>query len=40
MLGSEEELKWHMDGKDLVIDELPEELPCDHAWTFKIRIKE
>jgi alpha-L-fucosidase len=39
MLGSEEDLDWHMDGEDLVIDELPEQLPCDHAWAFKIRIR-
>jgi alpha-L-fucosidase len=39
MLGSEEQLAWHMDDEDLVIDELPEQLPCDHAWTFKIRIR-
>jgi hypothetical protein len=28
-----------MDGKDLVIDTLPAELPCEHAWSFKIKIK-
>ena len=38
MLGSEKELSWRMDGNDLVIEELPDELPCDHAWSFKIKI--
>jgi hypothetical protein len=39
MLGSEKSLPWHMDGKDLIIEELPDPLPCDHAWSFKIRVK-
>jgi hypothetical protein len=39
MLGSEKELSWRMDGDDLVIEELPEQLPCDYAWSFKIKIK-
>ncbi len=39
MLGSDEELSWRMDGNDLVIEELPDELPCDHAWSFKIKVK-
>jgi hypothetical protein len=39
MLGSEKALHWHMDGDDLVIDELPAELPCEHAWSFKIRVR-
>jgi alpha-L-fucosidase len=39
MLGYDEDLPWHMEGNVLVIDELPEELPCDHAWSFKIQIR-
>jgi len=39
MLGSEIDLTWHMDGDDLVIDELPDELPCEYAWSFKIKVK-
>jgi alpha-L-fucosidase len=39
MLGHDEDLAWHMEGKDLVIDKLPEKLPCDHAWTFEIQVK-
>lgn len=38
MLGSDEELSWRMDGDDLVIEELPDQLPCEHAWTIKIKI--
>jgi alpha-L-fucosidase len=38
MLGSDKELPWHMDGKDLVIEQLPAELPCDYAWSFKIQV--
>jgi alpha-L-fucosidase len=47
LLGSDRPLKWHMEeseewddgeGGTLVIDELPDPLPCDHAWSFKIRI--
>ena len=37
MLGSDESLDWHMEGNDLVIEELPEELPCNYAWSFKIQ---
>jgi len=39
MLGSDKALLWHMDGDNLVIDELPNPLPGDHAWSFKVRIK-
>lgn len=46
MLGSDKSLKWHEeeddDGDDdrgtLVIEEIPEPLPCDYAWSFKIQI--
>ncbi|MDN5202814.1 alpha-L-fucosidase [Fulvivirgaceae bacterium BMA10] len=40
MLGSDEDLSWHMEGSDLVIDELPQSLPGDYAWSFKIQISE
>ena len=36
MLGSDKDLAWHRDGSDLVIDQLPDPLPCDHAWVFRI----
>ena len=26
-----------VDGDDLVVDELPDLLPCDHAWVFRIQ---
>jgi len=38
MLGSNKDLSWHQDGRDLVIDELPDPLPCDHAWVFRIEL--
>jgi hypothetical protein len=38
MLGSDISLKWHQDEEDLVIDEIPDPLPCEHAWSFKIQI--
>lgn len=38
MLGSDKELSWRMDRNDLVIEELPDPLPCEHAWTFKVKI--
>jgi hypothetical protein len=37
MQGSEKELMWHQDGENLVIEELPDPLPCDHAWIFRIK---
>jgi hypothetical protein len=40
MLGANKALSWHMDDDNLVIEELPESLPCDHAWSFKIQIIE
>jgi len=36
MLGSDEKLSWRQDGRNLVIDELPDPLPCEHAWVFRI----
>ncbi len=45
MLGSKQPLKWHLEEDEdddeevtLVIEELPDPLPCDYAWSFKIRI--
>jgi len=40
MLGSTQSLPWHLDGENLVVEALPEELPCEHAWSFKIRVFE
>jgi hypothetical protein len=37
--GSDKNLAWHMVEDDLIIDELPDSLPCDHEWSFKIRIR-
>ena len=37
MLGCADNLPWHQQGGDVVIDRLPERLPCAYAWTFKIR---
>ena len=39
LLGREGRLRHRMEGKDLVIDVpplTPDQLPCQHAWTFKI----
>jgi len=38
MLGSGKILPWHLDGKNLIIEELPEPLPCEYAWSFKIQV--
>jgi alpha-L-fucosidase len=38
MLGNGKDLPWHQDGTDLVIEEIPDQLPCDYAWSFKIRV--
>ena len=39
LLGYDSDLPWHMEGNDLIIDYLPNQLPCEHAWTFKIKVK-
>ena len=39
MLGSDMSLPWHQDGINLVIDALPNPLPCDYAWSFRIEFK-
>jgi alpha-L-fucosidase len=38
MLGSDKSLSWRQEGNDVVIDDLPEPLPCDHAWVFRIEV--
>jgi hypothetical protein len=48
MLGSDKSLKWHvvLDDEDdeyesegdLIIEEIPDPLPCDYAWSFKIQV--
>jgi alpha-L-fucosidase len=45
MLGSDKSLKWTQQGEDeddddiaIIIEELPENLPCDYAWSFKIQV--
>jgi alpha-L-fucosidase len=40
MLGSNDELPWHQESNNLVIEKLPGPLPCEHAWSFKIQVKE
>lgn len=37
MLGLVQKLKWKQTGKDIVID-IPENKPCDYAYSFKIEI--
>lgn len=39
MLGDDKNLTWHLEGENLVIEELPESLPCNYAWSFKIQVK-
>ncbi len=38
MLGSSKNLPWHREDGNLVIEEIPDPLPCDYAWSFRIRI--
>ena len=38
MLGSDESLPWRQQGDDVVIEKLPEPLPGDYAWSFKIKV--
>ena len=38
LLGSSMQLPWHQEGNDLVIEKLPDPLPCDYAWSFKIKV--
>jgi alpha-L-fucosidase len=39
MLGADMSLPWRQNGEDVVIEALPDPLPCDHAWTFKLQFK-
>jgi alpha-L-fucosidase len=38
LLGFNEDLPWHMEGDDLIIETLPDPLPSAHAWSFKIQV--
>jgi alpha-L-fucosidase len=40
MLGSDRKLRWYFDQEEeeLVIRDLPDPLPCNHAWSFEIRV--
>ena len=38
MLGSDKNLAWRQVDGNAMIEELPDPLPCDHAWVFKIRV--
>ena len=38
ILGYDKNLAWHMEGSNLVIDELPTRLPCNYAWSFAIQV--
>ncbi|MHC4559879.1 MAG: alpha-L-fucosidase [Planctomycetota bacterium] len=38
MLGFNKNLPWYQEGDNLVIEEIPDPLPCDYAWSFKIQI--
>ncbi len=38
MLGSSKNLPWHQEDNKLVIEDIPDPLPCDYAWSFKIQV--
>jgi hypothetical protein len=38
ILGCSDPLPWYQDGNDVIIEKLPDPLPCEHAWSFKIKI--
>jgi hypothetical protein len=42
MLGHDKPLKWHVEDEDdeskVVIEEVPDPLPGDYAWSFKIQV--
>jgi alpha-L-fucosidase len=40
LLGSDKNLAWRQVDGNVVIKELPDPLPCDHAWVFKIRVSD
>lgn len=37
MLGNAKNLPWHQDGENVVIEKMPDKLPCSYAWTIKIK---
>ena len=37
MLGYAKNLAWRQQGGDIVIEKMPDKLPCAYAWTFKIK---
>jgi len=39
LLGHKEDLPWHQDGDDVVIEKLPDLLPGEYGWSFKIKVK-
>ncbi len=39
MLGVDTPLPWRQVGADIVIESIPDPLPCDHAWSFKIQLE-
>ncbi len=40
VLGSADSLTWRQKGDNVVIDKLPDPLPGDYAWVFKIRVSD
>ncbi len=36
MLGSDQDLAWRQEDGNVVIEELPDPLPCEYAWVFRI----
>ncbi len=40
LLGSDKYIAWHQEGANTVIDELPDPLPSDYAWVFKLRVSD
>jgi len=40
MLGCDEDLEWHQEDDQVVIDRIPETLPCNYAWTFKMQLSD
>jgi len=38
LLGCDEKIVWKQVGKNIVIEKLPDDLPCEHAWSFRIEI--
>jgi alpha-L-fucosidase len=37
MLGDATDLPWHQEGGRVVIERMPDKLPCSYAWSFRIR---